>query len=82
MREANLEYVIDELARTVNRTNQLLTNVDHDLERGSANLYISLRKLRSTLEYLDETARMLNEDPSILLRGTEYEDLPDEDLDR
>jgi phospholipid/cholesterol/gamma-HCH transport system substrate-binding protein len=82
MRKANLEYVIDELARTINRTHQLLTNVDHDLERGSANLYISLRRLRSTLEYLDETARMINEDPSILLRGTEYEDLPDDDLDR
>jgi ABC-type transporter Mla subunit MlaD len=82
LKTANMGLVIEELAVTLDRTNRILNIMDHDLERGRDNIFISLRKLRSTLEYLDETARMVNEDPSILLRGTEYEDLPDDDLDR
>jgi ABC-type transporter Mla subunit MlaD len=81
LKKANMNLVVEELASTLNRTNRILNIMDHDLERGRDNLFISLRKLRSTLEYLDETARMVNEDPSILLRGTEYEDIPDDDLD-
>jgi ABC-type transporter Mla subunit MlaD len=82
LRKANMDQVIEELALTLDRTNRILKIVDHDMERGRDNLFVSLQKLRSTLEYLDETARMVNEDPSILLRGTEYQDLPDDDLDR
>ena len=82
LEKADMDRVIEELALTLDRTNRILTIMDHDLERGRDNLFVSLQKLRSTLEYLDEAARMINEDPSILLRGTEYEDLPDEDLDR
>jgi phospholipid/cholesterol/gamma-HCH transport system substrate-binding protein len=82
LRKANLEGVIEELARALDRTNQLITTVDHDLERGSENLYVALKMLRSTLTYLDDASRKIDNDPSILLRGTKYEDLPDEDLDR
>jgi len=82
LKKANMERVIEELAQTLERTNRILQIADHDLTRGRENLFVSLQKLRSTLEYLNETARLVNEDPSILLRGTEYEDLPDDDLDR
>jgi len=81
LKKANMDQVVEELALTLDRTNRLLNTMDHEMERGRDNLFVSLRKLRSTLEYLDEAARMVNEDPSILLRGTEYEDLPDDDLD-
>ncbi len=81
LEKANMQHVVEELALTLNRTNRILTIMDHDLERGRDNLFVGLQKLRSTLEYLDEAARLVNEDPSILLRGTEYEDLPDDDLD-
>ena len=81
LEKANMERVVEELAVTLNRTNRILTMMDHDLERGRENLFVSLKKLRSTLEYLDEAARLVNEDPSILLRGADYEDLPDDELD-
>jgi len=81
LEKANMKRVVEELALTLKRTNRILTIMDHDLERGRDNLFVSLQKLRSTLEYLDEAARLVNEDPSILLRGTDYEDLPDDDLD-
>jgi ABC-type transporter Mla subunit MlaD len=82
LKKANMNLVVEELALTLDRTNRILNIMDHDLERGRDNLFVSLQKLRSTLEYLDETARIVNEDPSILLRGAKYEDLPDDDLDQ
>jgi len=82
LEKANMQQVVKELAVTLDRTNRILKVMDHDLERGRDNLFVSLRKLKSTLEYLNEAARLVNEDPSILLRGTEYEDLPDDELDR
>ena len=82
LRKAEIERVIEELAVTLERTNQILKIVDYDLEKGRDNLFISLKKLRSALEDLDEASQKINEDPSILLRGTEYQDIPDDDLDR
>lgn len=82
LRQANLVNLIDRLSEVIERTNKLLIGVDHDLDRGSKDFLIGIRRLKSTLEYLDETSRMINEDPSVLLRGTTTEDLPDDDLDR
>ncbi len=82
LKKANMDLVIEELTVTLDHTNAILKIMDHDLQKGRDNLFVSLQKLRSTLEYIHEAARMVNEDPSILLRGTEYEDLPDDDLDR
>ncbi len=82
MRKADLDLIIEEFAVTLDRTNQILKIVDYDMEKGRDNLFISLQKMRSTLEHLEEAARMINEDPSLLLRGSKYQDIPDEDLDR
>lgn len=82
LKKARMDIVVEELAKTLDQTNKIITIMDHDLERGRDNLFVSLQKLRSTLLYLNEAARMVNEDPSILLRGAEYEDIPDEDLER
>ena len=82
LRKADLERLIEQLGHAIERTNHILTLIDHDLESGSKSFFSSLERLKSTLEYLDEASRKINEDPSVLLRGTEYEDLPDEDLDR
>lgn len=82
LREADLEYMIAELSVTLKHTNQMIKIIEYDLDNGRENLSGSLSKLRSALAYLNEAARMINEDPSILLRGTEYKDIPDDDLDR
>lgn len=82
LRESNLEQLIQRLSSAVEKTNLLLNSVDDDLESGSQDFFTSIKRLKSTLEYLDETSRMINEDPSILLRGTTYKDIPDDNLDR
>jgi ABC-type transporter Mla subunit MlaD len=82
LRESNLEQLIQRLSAAVEKTNLLLNSIDDDIESGSQDFFTSIKRLKSTLEYLDETSRMINEDPSILLRGATYKDIPDDDLDR
>jgi ABC-type transporter Mla subunit MlaD len=82
LRKANLGLLIEQLSSAIEKTNHVLTLIDHDLESGSKSFFTSLERLKSTLEYLDEASRIINEDPSVLIRGTEFEDLPDEELDR
>jgi phospholipid/cholesterol/gamma-HCH transport system substrate-binding protein len=82
LRESNIELLIQNLGTAIERTNLLLNVLDHDLERGSQDFFTSIQRLKTALEYLNETSKMINEDPSILLRGTEYGDIPDDELDR
>jgi phospholipid/cholesterol/gamma-HCH transport system substrate-binding protein len=80
--ESDIVSLVHRLDELVERVNHLMIAVDHDLERGSKDFITSVQKLKSTLIYLDETSRMINEDPSILIRGTSTDDIPDDDLDR
>ncbi len=82
LKRANLINLIDELSEAVVRTNDLLRTIDHDMERGSVDFLKSMRKLRSALNFLDQAARQINEDPSILIRGTSLEEIPDDELDQ
>jgi phospholipid/cholesterol/gamma-HCH transport system substrate-binding protein len=82
LRESDIVSLVHRLDELVERVNYLLIAVDHDLERGSKDFIKSIQRLKSTLIYLDETSRLINEDPSILIRGTSIEDAPDDDLDR
>jgi phospholipid/cholesterol/gamma-HCH transport system substrate-binding protein len=82
LRESDIVSLVHRLDELVERVNYLLIAVDHDLERGSKDFIKSIQKLKSALIYLDETSRLINEDPSILIRGTSIEDAPDDDLDR
>lgn len=82
LKRANLLDLIDQLSEAVQRTNNLLRHIDHDVERSSEDVWNSVRSLRSTMKYLEETTRLINEDPSVLIRGTDLEDIPDEELDQ
>lgn len=82
LKEANLEQLIQELGEVVNRTNRLLLQVDHDLERGSLDFLSSMSQLKTTLENLNQASRMIEEDPSVLIRGTKFKSTPDEQLKR
>ncbi|MCB0281093.1 MAG: MCE family protein [Calditrichae bacterium] len=79
--EANLTALINRLSEVVERTNKLLVSVDHDMERGSKDFLVSLQRLKSTLENLNEASRLVNEDPSVIIRGAEVDEIPDENLD-
>jgi len=79
--KADLVVLVDRLREVVEKTNKILVTMDRDIELGSRNFLISLEKLKSTLDNLDETSRLLREDPSVLIHGTDIDDVPDDDLD-
>lgn len=82
LNEVNLKQLIQELGEVVDRTNRLLIQMDHEFERGSVDFLAGMEQLRSTLDNLHQTSRLLQEDPSILIRGAAYKDAPDRKLDR
>ncbi|NOX38372.1 MAG: MCE family protein [Calditrichaeota bacterium] len=82
LRQANLAKLILDLGKLVERTNQLLLQMDQQLARGSEDFLISMRQLRMTLQNLNEASRFIQEDPSVLIRGTKFKDVPDEELER
>lgn len=81
LNEADLVVLVDRLSEVVENTNRILVTMDNDVKRGSKDFLVSLKKLKSSMEHLSEVSRILNEDPSVLLYGSEVDDIPDEDLD-
>lgn len=67
--EANLKKMITELSTTIQRTNNLITNVDRTVIRNRSNINETLESLREATENLNEFSKQIADDPSILIRG-------------
>ncbi|MBS0000919.1 MAG: MCE family protein [Cyclobacteriaceae bacterium] len=80
IREAKIGEMIENIARAANQTQELLLKVDNDLDRSSQDFSESLRLLKITLENLSEASRKINDNPSILIRGTNPKEAPDQYL--
>lgn len=82
LREAEVGELINNLAEVAGQTHKLLLKIDDDLDRNSQDFSESLILLKRILENLNEASRKINENPSILLRGVNTENIPDEKLRR
>ncbi len=82
LKEADLANLIVNLGKLIDQTNRLLSDIDVNLERSSEDFIIAVRNLRSTLENLNEVSRMVQEDPSVLIRGSSIKDSPDQLLEK
>jgi phospholipid/cholesterol/gamma-HCH transport system substrate-binding protein len=80
LKEADVNALIENVTQVAKQTQDLLKKVDGDLDRSSQDFTESLRLLKMTLENLLETSRKINDDPSILIRGVNQKNIPDEDL--
>ncbi len=80
LQESNLKGLIEELGQVAKQTNQLLLKINRDVDQGSEDFIISLELLKATLHNLEEVSRKINQDPSLLIRGSETKDLPDQNL--
>jgi phospholipid/cholesterol/gamma-HCH transport system substrate-binding protein len=80
LKEANIKELIQNLAVIIDQTNMLLVKIDQDVDRGSEDFSISMSLLKSTMQNLDRATRLINEDPSVLLRGTRISGTPDKHL--
>lgn len=81
LREADLVALIGEVREVADRTNRALLLIDNGLESGGPDFVKSMNELKTTVENLRSVSRMLSQDPSILLRGTKYKNLPDKHLE-
>jgi phospholipid/cholesterol/gamma-HCH transport system substrate-binding protein len=80
LQESNLKGLIEEMGQVVKQTNQLLIKINRDVDQGSEDFIVSLELLKATLHNLEEVSRKINQDPSLLIRGSETKDLPDQNL--
>ena len=77
LKEADIQALIGNITSIANQTQQLLIRVDHDLNQSSREFTESLHLLRLTLENLNDASMKINNNPSILLRGSETKNSPD-----
>ncbi len=78
--KAGISELAEDLSGTVLLTRQLLTRLDEDIEAGSEKLNYNMLILQNTLENLNEASRIINADPSVLIRGRNTRNVPDREL--
>ena len=80
LKEADVNALINNITTLAIQTQDLLKKVDSDLDQSSQDFSESLKLLKMTLENLLETSRKINDNPSILIRGVNQKNIPDDDL--
>ncbi|MBK3516123.1 MlaD family protein [Carboxylicivirga marina] len=80
LNETDFKTLVADITAIANQIDLLLSKVDNDLDRGSQDFSESLQLLRLTLENLNQAAIKINNDPSILIRGTNQKNTPDNKL--
>lgn len=80
LKETDLQELIGNIATVADQSRQLLLKADNELDRNSQDFTESLNLLRSTLENLNKASMKINNDPSLLIRGTNTKDAPDQYL--
>lgn len=80
IREANVQELIENIAATANYTQSLLSDMEIDFESSSKHLNNNLILLQYTLENLNDAARKISTDPSVLVRGQSIRNAPDRSL--
>lgn len=75
VKAAQIGEVMKDLKQTLNQASTTITHIDLTLIKGRHDLLTSLETLREALESFNEFARLISEDPSLLLRGTKPEEI-------
>lgn len=80
LEQTNIKQLIADLDRAINQTQALVAKIDRDLDRGSQDFSKSMALLKTTMQNLERTSRIINNDPSVLLRGTKISGEADKNL--
>jgi phospholipid/cholesterol/gamma-HCH transport system substrate-binding protein len=79
---SNVDTLTTELNRMVASVNTVLQQTEDLFIRNRGKIGETLDELNHTARYLNNTARMINSDPSILVRGMRHNNVPDNRLDK
>lgn len=80
LKQADINSLVENIAKIAGLTEQLINRVDNDLNQGSKDFNESLHLLKLTLENLNQASIKINNDPSILIRGDNLKNAPDYEL--
>jgi ABC-type transporter Mla subunit MlaD len=75
LRQANLSELIAKLVATVEQTNRTFTHLDLTILKSRHDILSSAEILRESLEYFNEFTRLISENPSLLLRSSQREEI-------
>jgi phospholipid/cholesterol/gamma-HCH transport system substrate-binding protein len=75
LQQANLSDLITKLANAVEQTNRTFTHLDLTLLKSRHDILSSTEILRESLEYFNEFTRLISENPSLLLRSSQREEI-------
>ncbi|MFN3821557.1 MAG: MlaD family protein [bacterium] len=75
IRSAQINKTVSDLRQALQQAKTTLTHIDLTLIKGRHDLLTSLETLREALDSFNEFARLISEDPSLLLRGTRAEEV-------
>ncbi len=82
IREANMKELIDNLADAAMYTQGFMETLELDFETSRVRVNENLMMLQYALENLNDAARKISTDPSILIRGQNIRNTPDRNLNR
>ncbi|HEX9971773.1 MAG TPA: MlaD family protein [bacterium] len=75
LKQANLSDLIAKLVATVEQTNRTFTHLDLTILKSRHDILSSAEILRESLEYFNEFTRLISENPSLLLRSSQREEI-------
>jgi len=75
LRQANLSELTAKLATAVDQTNRTFTHLDLTLLKSRHDILSSMEILRESLEYFNEFTRLISENPSLLLRSSQRQEI-------
>ena len=75
LEQANLSELIAKLATAVDQTNRTFTHLDLTLMKSRHDILSSTEILRESLEYFNEFTRLISENPSLLLRSSQRQEI-------
>lgn len=82
LKEADLVQLIVQLNQTLDRTNNMLAQVDKNFARNYEDVVETITSAREAIDNLNQFSRLISEDPSILVRGGKPKDAPDYRLEK
>ena len=82
LKEAEIVKLFGEINVTLEKTNNMLLDMEQAFSKSRTDLVFSIESLKESTAYLNQFTRLISEDPSILVRGSEPKDAPDFKLEK
>ncbi|MBW1803791.1 MAG: MCE family protein [Deltaproteobacteria bacterium] len=82
LKRAELIRLVREMNEALESTTNMLRVVERTFTKSNTDLVYSIESMKESAEYFNQFARMISEDPSVLVRGTKPKDAPDYKLEK